>query len=330
MSTKLLLNVCAIFLAVLWSSCEKEDVPVTLPPKGDAEHAVVEMGEDYTYQVFFDMQRGQVVHSSEINSWHLAFESSADGYHIFMNGGADVFLYNTHETDFRKVKTAPEAFSSDWMFDRSCGLNDSTAVGDWRDKGEIWIVKLNPTNDPNNLKKIKLVAVSGTEYIMQYCDLDNDAASVVHIPKDPAYNYSYFSFYDGGQVVQPDPPKDTWDFVFTRYRIIYYDMDNFPYIVNGVLTNPYQTTSYAPDSNATAQQQIADEDVPALPFSRHRDEIGYSWKYFNFDEQQYEVDKSKFYYIHNQHNQYWKLNFLSFYNAQGIKGSPSFEYIRVN
>lgn len=328
MSTKLLLSVSVVFLAVLWSSCEKEDVPVTLPPKGDAEYSIVEMGEDYVYQVFFNMQNGQVVHSSEINSWHLAFEASLDGYHIFMNGGADVFLYNTHETDFRKVKTAPDAFSSEWMFDRSCGLNDSTAMGDWRNKNEIWIVKLNPTNDPNNLKKIRLVTVSADEYVMEYCDLEEDAASIVHIPKDHAYNYSYFNFYDGGQVVQPDPPKATWDFVFTRYRIIYYDMDNFPYIVNGLLTNPYQTTSYAPDSTKQAEG-INDADVPGLPFTDHRDEIGYSWKYFNFDKKRYEVDKSKFYYIHNQNNQYWKLNFVGFYNDRNIKGSPSFEYVRV-
>lgn len=317
-------------LALMWTSCEKDDVPVVLPPEGDAEYGVVEMGEDYVTQVFFDFESGMPVYQSEINSWHLALEASAEGFHVFMNGGADVFVYNTHETDFTKVgkDQAPDDYSSDWMFDRPCGLNDSTAIGDWRGKNEVYIVKLNSTQISDNIKKIRLVNVSGTEYVLEYGNIDETSAHIIHIPKDPAYNYSYFTFNEEGKVIQPDPPKDTWDIVFTRYRFIYYDMDNFPYIVNGVLTNPYKTMAYAPDSTQTAEG-IPVEEVPGLPFSTHRDIVGFGWKHYNFDKQRYEILKDKDYYIKNRNGSYWKLNFLDFYNKQNIKGSPSFEYKRL-
>ena len=327
-----LLSLYIVFAALLFASCEKEETPVPLPKKGEAEHGSVEMGEDYTDQVFFDLETGRVVHMSEINSWHLAFDASIEGYHMFLNGGADVLVYNTRETDFSKVTSAPAANSKDWMFDRPCGLPDSTAVGDWRatntlSKNEIYIVKLNATNNPNNLKKIRLVYVSSEEYVLEYADLDEKVTRTISIPKDENYNYSYFTFADGGRVIQPDPPKNTWDIVFTRYRYIYYDLDNFPYMVNGVLLNPYNTTAAV--DTATTFSELDNTKILSLPFSNHRDVIGFDWKEYNFDTERYEIDRDKNFVIKTRKNQYYKMRFLDFYNKQGIKGSPSFEFQRV-
>lgn len=318
----------ALLLALSFTACEKEDTPVVLPQKGDTEHGIVEMGEDYKFQVFFDLQSGQVVHSSEINSWHLAFDCSADGFQVFMNGGADVFVDNTHETNFASVKTSIDEYSNEWQFDRPCGLADSAAIQDWRDKNEVYVVRLNPTYTTDNIKKVKLVSVTDKAYVIEYGSIEDETPKTISIPKDDSYNYSYFSFDNGGQVVQPDPPKDTWDVVFTRYRFIYYDLDNFPYIVNGVLLNPYKTQGYAHDSTQTIET-VNEADVPALPYTNHRDVIGFSWKEYDFDEGRYKIAKDNEYYIHTRNNNYWKLRFLDFYNAQNIKGSPSFEYVRI-
>lgn len=327
-----LLSLYFLSAALLFASCEKEDKPVSLPKKGEAEYGNVEMGEDYTDQVFFDLETGRVVHMSEINSWHLAFDASVEGYHMYLNGGADVLIYNTGESDFRKVTSAPAATSKEWMFDRPCGLPDSTAVGNWRtagglSKNEVYIVKLNPTYDPDNLKKIRLVYVSNTEYVLEYADIQETITHTISIPKDGRYNYSYFSFTDGGKVLQPDPPKDTWDIVFTRYRYVYYELDNFPYMVNGVLLNPYNTT--AAKDTSVSFVDIDYTKVLNMQLSNHRDVIGFDWKEYNFDAERYEINKNKNYVIKNRKNQYYKLRFLDFYNKQGIKGSPSFEFQRV-
>lgn len=322
-----------IATAILLASCEKDDIPVVLPPPGEAEFANVEMGEDYVDQVFFDLESGRVVHMSKINSWHLAFEASMNGYHVFMNGGAGVFVYNTHQTDFTAVTTAPDDDSKEWLFDRPCGLPDSTGWGDWRSgtglsKNEVYIVKLNSTNNPDYLKKFRIVAVNDKEYTVEFGGINDKVSRVMSIPKNADYNYSYFSFDGDGQVLQPDPPKDTWDVVFTRYRIIYYDMDNFPYTVNGVLLNPYKTESFKDTANAFSE--IVSDKLLGMKFSNHRDVIGHNWKAYNFTSERYEVDKSTTYVIHNRKNQYWKMRFIDFYSKSGVKGNPSFEFQRVN
>lgn len=322
-----LLGLYTVFAALLFASCQKEDRPVPLPAQGDTEYSVVEMGEEYTNQVFFDLETGRVVHMSEVNSWHLAFETSVEGFHIFQNGAYDVLIYNTHETDFTKVTSAPATTSAEWKYDASCGLPDSTAFGDWRSKNEIYIVKLNPTYDPNNLKKMRLVAVSSKEYVMEYADLEENITHTIRIPKDENYNYSYFTFADGGKIVQPDPPKNTWDIVFTRYRIVYYDLGGITYGVSGVLLNPYNTTA-AVDST-TPFVDLVGEKIFELQYTNHRDVIGYDWKEYSFATERYKIFPNKNYVIKNRNDQYWKMHFLDFYNKQGVKGSPSFEFQRV-
>lgn len=331
MKLKGLLSIYTLLTALLLVSCQKEDIPVSLPPKGEAEFGNVEMGEDYKDQIFFDFESGRVVHVSEINSWHLAFDAAIDGYHVFLNGGADVMIYNTGQTDFSKVTSAPAPTAKEWMFDRPSGLADSTAVGDWRSNGylsknEIFIVKLNATYNPNNLKKIRIVSVSSSEYVIEYADLNESYARIITIPKDDNYNYSYFSFDNDGYVLQPDPPKNSWDIVFTRYRFIYYDLDNFPYMVNGVLLNPYKTKAAKDSTNSF--DALEGQAIIDLSYSNHRDVIGFDWKVYNFTTERYEIAKQYTYVINNRNGQYWKLRFLDFYNKQGIKGSPSFEFQR--
>ncbi|HEY9178497.1 MAG TPA: HmuY family protein, partial [Flavipsychrobacter sp.] len=206
------------------------------------------------------------------------------------------------------------------------------AMGDWRSAGglsknDIYIVKLNPTYDPNNLKKMRLLYVSTTEYVLEYADLDEKVTHTITIPKDENYNYSYFTFRDGGKTIQPDPPKNTWDIVFTRYRYVYYELDNFPYMVNGVLLNPYRTI--AAKDTSTAFADLEGTKITELQYSNHRDVIGFDWKEYNFDTERYEINRKKTYVIKNRKDQYYKLRFLDFYNKQGIKGSPSFEFQRA-
>ncbi len=332
MKVKGLIAVGMLVAGMLVTSCEKADIPVVLPEKGEAEYAIVEMGEEYTYQLFYDFETASVVNVSRIDSWDLAFDASPDGIHVFMNGGSDVLVYNTHEKDFHKVTKGLSRLSDEWEYDAPCLLKDSTAIGDWTDgsnlsKGEVYVIQLNPTNNANYLKKIRLVTVSSTEYVMEYGDIEDQAAQVIRIPKDERYTYAYFSFKDGGKVVQPDPPKDTWDIVFTRYRHIYRHLDNFKYIVSGVLLNPYKTSAFEDSTKGYAA--IEGDWIIAETYSNHRDVIGFDWKKYDLDKGDYSVNQDKTFVIKNRRNHYWKLHFLDFYNAQGIKGSPSFEFERL-
>lgn len=334
MNIKGLLGIVVVSASVLLGSCQKADQPVRLPEKGEAEYGIVEMGEDYEYQLFFDFETASIVKVSEINSWDLAFDASVDGYNVFMNGGADVKIYNTHETDISKVTTAPDEFGTDWEFDSPTLVKDSTAIGDWREgkkglsKNEVYIVRQNPTGRTKHLKKMVIVSVTATEYVIQYADLDDTYAKTVTIPKDDTYSYAYFSFDEGGHEVFPDPPKNSWDIVFTRYRYIYYYLDNFPYVVSGALINPHNTMGAAVDSSV-AYKDVTGDMVFDLKYTDHRDVIGFSWKEYDMDKAVYTVNPNKTYIIKNRKDEYWKLHFLDFYNQQGVKGSPSFEFERM-
>lgn len=173
-------------------------------------------------------------------------------------------------------------------------------------------------------KKIQLVAVTDKDYILSYADLESDDVKTITLPKASDYNYTYFSFKTG--IVQPEPPKDTWDIVFTRYRYIYYIDGIFPYMVSGGLLNPYNTTGVADSS--VAFENMSSDILPKLAFSNFRDVIGFSWKLYNIEKQKYFINPKRIFIIRNRQGHYWKMHFLDFYSKEGVKGSPTFEYER--
>lgn len=319
-----------VFIGSCWLiSCEKKEQPITLPPKGSSQIDRVDMGEDYDNQIFYDFETHQVVKTSSVNSWDLSFEANPDGYHVFVNGGRNIFVFNTHTTVATDITANYQYTVSDnqYKFDSPTGLPDSTAIGEWRSasgvsNNEVYLLRFYP----DVYKKIIIKSVSATQYELMYGELGDAALKSIVIPKNPAYNFSYFSFDNGGTVVAPDPPKTDWDIVFTRYRYIYYYLDNFPYLVSGVLTNPYNTLVSA---DSTRDFASITSPAPAKTYTNKRDAIGFDWKNYNFDNGRYEVRKEKNYIIHTQENEEWKLHFLDFYSPTGTKGSPLFEFERI-
>src|SRR5690606_37301741 len=130
-----------------------------------------------------------------------------------MNGGKDVFLYNTHITDPAAV-TEANAYSIDdmeWGFDDPCRLPDSTYVGDRRQavngsKNEVFILKFND----GSFKKFVIKSVCDTSYEFGYGHINSSSLHSITLHKDPAFNYLYFAF-DGGKIVHPEPPKNSYD-----------------------------------------------------------------------------------------------------------------------
>ncbi|MCD6063664.1 MAG: hypothetical protein K0R82_1575 [Flavipsychrobacter sp.] len=326
------LSFLLIAVSLLAASCEKKESPISLPEKGSAAIDRVDMGEDYHDQVFYDFEKGYPVYQSAINSWDLAFEASPTGFHIFMNGGKDVWVYNTHQTDILGVLEPPKIKNNEWQFDSPSGLPDSTAIGNWqqgrRAGSNVFIVKMNPAHFKDTFKKIVLTSASTTEYRMTYADLRSGMVKSIVIPKEDKYNFAYFSFDEGGKIVYPEPPKDSWDIVFTRYRHVYYHLNNFPYIVSGALLNPFKTTAYC--DSTTGYEAVTITQAATAKFSNARDEIGFEWKFYDIPSGKYTVDKKKTYVVNNRKGQFWKVRFLDFYNSNGVKGSPSFEYERLH
>lgn len=338
------LRVSAGFMIVLAglciSSCQKPDKPITLPEKGTSQHSTVDMGEDYLEQFFYNIEDGKVVYTSYVNSWDLAFEASPAGYHVFMNGAksSSIYVYNTHKTSLADVTGPPAGLKeSEWGYDAPCGTPDSTYIGDWRkpngmSKNEVYIVRWSPDGLKYTYYKLMIVSMNADNYIISYGYCDNGTTKTLTLPKDHDYNFTYFTFEDGGKILLPEPPKNTWDIVFTRYRHIYYDYPGypfFPYTVTGVLLNPYNTTAAA--DSTSGYENIKTQNITTTKFSKDRNVIGFDWKSYDRDPSvgKYTVNKNKCYIIKTRDEQFWKLHFIDYYSSLGVKGSPSFEYERL-
>lgn len=138
-------------------------------------------------------------------------------------------------------------------------------------------------------------------------------------------NYVYYSIADG-QAVDREPASETRDILFTRYIAMI--EGTTPYTVTGVLnvfnTDVAEYTSVAPEF-----EQWNMEDVDTS-----RSVIGYDWKNPQGDVETGDVTYtmlSPLSYIirEKDKNIFYKLGFTDFYNENGRKGYPSFEYQRL-
>jgi hypothetical protein len=316
-------------------SCEKKEQPIALPPQGDAVMETLQMGSDYHDQIFYDLATKSVVFKSPFASWDIAFESGATQHHIFINGGKGMVAYNTHVTDITKVTTLPTIKNTEWVADKSCGKADSSAIGEWTtgpnriSKGEVYIIKINPAYFPDTFKKIVVAAVTNTEYVLMYSNLRDNNIKQITIPKDENYNFSYFAFEQDnkGSLPHPEPPKNTWDIVFTRYHYMYYKPVVMPYPVTGVLSNPYKTSAFMDSTKAF--ESIDHTIISPEKFSNDRDVVGSWWKEYNVDKGVWTVSPKRVYIIKTRNNEYYKLHFLSFLDDKGLSGAPKFEFKRI-
>lgn len=318
-------------LFVFLASCLKSEKPVVLPVS-NARQSRVTLGDDYHEQVFFDLENGTIFDSSQVAIWDLAFEGRPEGSHIYMNGGSGIVVYNTHQTDMAAVTALPAITPSSWLMDDPSGDTLLTGVGEWRDasgnsKHEVYIVRAMMTATTYIYTKVQMQSVSSTEYRLLYGALPQTSGYPEQIiPKDPTRYFSYLKV--SGGLVYPDPPNAGWDIVFKHYRHIYYSLNNLPYYVSGVLINPDGNVSAAADST-TGYDNITVQTASTLSFTHAWDVIGFDWKTYNVSASQYATNPVKCYLIRTRHGQLYKLHFLDFYSSTGAKGSPLFEYQRL-
>lgn len=322
-----------LLLPIALYSCEKPEEALVLPPPTGASHIVIELGSKYENQVFFDFASGKAVLTSDPASWDLSFESGTAQKHIFINGGQKVYIYNTRKTVMDEVTTLPEGVSNSgtgWTHDMPCGMSDSTAIGDWfkadgSTKGDVYVMQLAPPN--REQIKLRLLSLDGNTYRFEWAPLGSKGtATQVLLPKDTAANFSYFSFKNGQTF--PEPPKNSWDVVFTRYRHIYRNYDGhalFPYEVTGVLLNPGRSRAVADSLSGfdNIDLALAQSKTPSV----FRDAIGFTWK--DYINAVYVVKRSHCYMLWTRQGQIYKLHFLDYANSGGESGYPSMEYLRM-
>jgi hypothetical protein len=317
------------FLCVLGvMSCEKKEKPITLPPKGDGSVMQVDMGEKYEYQYYISLDDQKIVFVSRSDQWDLAFESASDKHAIYLNGGQGMAAIPTGKTQFANVTAADTSSAAKrWRYDEQHGGIDSTAFGDWLENEQVYIVRLNGTN--NKLRKIKITYVDAFQYMIEAGDINAVQGQPITIVKKENNNYTYFSFdllktVDG---VEPDDHRD-WDLQATLYSYVFYDQNPpLPYVVNGILLNPLSTTAYKDSLNDYNAIDLAFTN--GLNLSADRDVIGFNWKSYDIDKNVFTVVPKYSFIVKTKTQSIYKLKFLDFYSSTGVKGSPKFEFKRL-
>jgi hypothetical protein len=148
----------------------------------------------------------------------------------------------------------------------------------------------------------------------------------------------YFSFDNGGKMVDMSPPNDQWDFVITRYVHIFYGepvgSPTRNYQVNGGLLNKWNNFSGAACIMNTTPGYVPFDQMTAaaadlLTYSNSADVIGYDWKIYDFNTNSYIISTDQYYVLKDKDGFYYKLRFLDFYDDLGNRGSITFDYQRL-
>lgn len=328
-----------VVLSFLFSSCEKnEDVAVTLPPPGNVTFDSVSMGATYDTMVFVDLSTGIKI-AKPFRMYDLAFEASGDGQFIYLNTGKYMFAARTTFTDLTVADTAHAV----WNTDSENLVGDSTAVGRNRNNnGSIinTVIFIDrgkyDFSGAERFRKMQIVNLNDYEYQIRYSRLDNSDYHDFTITKNNLYSLIYFSFSDGGKLVDVAPPKNNWDVVFTRYVHTFYDQP-IPfryYLVNGVLLNVWageQTAMLKKDSlpNYKMFDALVYNDVTNYTFTNEGGQIGFDWKYYDFNINKYVIRPDQYYLLKDIEGLYYKIKFIDFYNAEAKPGHPSYVYQRI-
>ena len=314
---------------MMMTSCLKKETPIAPYDRGDVEQASVAIGGNYEKQTFFSLSNG--ASSSYIKtSWDLAFESTENGTRIILNTAKRMYAANTGSNNFNLSDTNGMELTFKW--DNANLQADSygwiTTSGELAN--QLWVVDRGTDESLNNIgiKKIQLVAYDGDSFTMKYGNLDNTDTSTIQIYKNNSSNFTYFSFDNGGEVVSIEPDKENWDFLFTQYVHTFYTPSFEDYLVVGVLIN-HDHIEVAKVFDQSFED-IGINDVVNYTFSNSPNTIGYDWKFYDFGAGGYVIVPGRNYVIkNNQDGFYYKLRFIDFYDEQGEKGNPVFEYQKI-
>jgi hypothetical protein len=284
-------------------------------------------------QSFYDLNRNIEVSKNTNMDWDLGFESASDGYRIILNSSRFMYAGNTGMTAFEQVdsKDGVEMF-----FDHSSGHPDSTAIGAWYvetedtlySKGHVYIIDLGMDELSQSMGfKKALFDFQDDAYVIRYADLDGSNEGSLTIDRDARKNFVCMSFKNG--IVDIEPDRESWTMKVSRYTTMLQTNigEDYPYIVFGVLLNPYKVVATLDTVHNFSD--IVLSDTADITFSQNLDAIGYEWKYYNFDDGVYTVVPEFSYIIRDRDGYYYKLRFVDFYNDTGDKGHPEFEFLAL-
>jgi hypothetical protein len=317
---------CFLGIVVLTISCRKEELPVKPLDRGEVIIAQVDMGSDYKTQIYYSLSGNSVVSTHIKTEWDLAFESATNGYHIKLNAAKWMGCYRTTQTDFNAVYDTT-GYANNVTFDMPTGNMDSTAIGDWRSHSFVYIIDrgYTPAGTKIGYKKVQFISADANSYTFKYASLNGSNLQTITVTRQPSKNFTCFSMNTNAVAPSIEPDRENYDLLFAQYTHIY--PDHTPYLVVGILTNPYKVKAARIADIEFANIRLS--DTLLHPLSSPLNTIGFDWKSYSFSTSTYTVDPSICYIIKAVDGFCYKLHFIGFYSSGGLKGAPKFEYRKL-
>lgn len=313
-----------VLCAGLFSACLKDELPVPTAARGDGRDVQVCMGAGYQDQLWLDVRTGTVLATNPKTAWDLAFESTADGWHIYLNGAKLMTAWNKGPVDITQAHDTVGMTAGE-RIDAPSGDRDSTAIGDWRGSNNVYIIDLgvNYLGQSLGLRKFRFDAVNASEFSFDLAAMDGSGLTTATVTKDASRSFTCYKVGEG--VIPIEPARGEWDLVVTQYTHQFYE-PFLPYIVTGVLSAGTTRVAIVPNADINT---VTLNDTIAHPFSSARNAIGYDWKYYSFETSSYTVDQSVVYIVQDAEGFFYKLHFIDFYSEQGQVGCPLFSVIQL-
>lgn len=341
MKLRIRLNSFLVLVLFAFSSCFKEDEVVVPQKPGNVETVVVEMFEDYSMQSYFSLNEGEIVSANDRVEWDIALSCQPGDYTLWLNTGIFMYAARTGIFDFTQT-ISPEGM--ELKFDESTGDIDGNAIGKWwisdmqglRESGEVILIDKGIDSEGftrGYLKIQPIIDPVSFEVSIRIANPDGSQERTFAMPRDPLRRNVTLSFDNGFNDPQIEPPANNWDLHFTTYTTLLFTNtgEPYPYLVNGVLLN--DTLVQAVLDSVTPFNEIDRIKAESYTFSSQRDLIGYDWKIINGDVTSgnitYTARSEWTYIIRDRNNLFYKLRFIDFYNNQGKKGYPTFEFQRL-
>jgi hypothetical protein len=314
-----------LFLCVLCglSSCDKGEIPIPPREPGNVLTAQVQMGSDYREVIYYNLVSNSIVKQHLKTDWDLGFETGADGWHVILNSAKAMSASLSYERWLKNINNDNDA---EWMNDVPSGNLDSTAIGDWKNDPQVFLIDRGYGISGNAIGIMKIrVEEMETGYRLHFADIASSDSSALDITKDDAVNFVCASLEGTGSIADIEPNKQDWHIKFTQYTHVFVEEGEvIPYTVTGALLNPYQM-------HGLLQTEVPFDGVDldlasSFMYSSAINVIGYDWKYYDFELASYTVHPEMVYLLRNSDGIYWKLHFIDFYTQSGEKGAPMFGF----
>lgn len=316
-------------------------------------------GPNVPNQVFVDLSSGAAT-AVQRASWDLGFYAG-DDFRVAINGAIKMAVKQLDINDMTQVVTLDNTVAvgegggsgvvngNPLYVDGPDGNIANTAIAEVSAidaNNKVYLVNLgfsvssvapnvgsvNAYGDARGWRKIRILR-DGSNYKLQYANVDATTFQEVSIAKNSAFNFTFFSF-DTNAVVSVEPEKAKWDLSFTPFTnltdfgggSVSYAYQDFIVTNRKGGTSAYQVLNSAGVSYADFTLTHVNTANFGLATAIDQRAIGSGWRNGGGPTTLPSVRDDRFYILKDTSGNIYKIKFVGMTNAAGERGNPSFEY----